>query len=279
MAATPGSDWTGDEVDRCVNAYFEHLAMELQGQPFVKAHIYRELAEKSGRSTSSIEFKFQNISAVLDVLGREWMKGLAPMANYQELLAQKVERHIKMIDAIPLALSVEAATGLSEAAAFYLEPPPELRQSEKPLPEYIAKLIRKFDPVTRDANNRALGKAGESFVVKHEKRFLHLIGRQDLAKDVRWIAEEEGDGAGYDILSFTDRGDTKHIEVKTTVGGSRTPFFVSRNEYEFCKHAQDSYSLVRLFDFRKNVRGFELNGLLDKHVGLSTETFRAEFKK
>lgn len=280
MAAIQGSDWTEDEVERCVRAYFEYLGYELQGKPFVKAQIYRDLSGQSGRSASSIEFKFQNISAILDALGREWMKGLAPLANYQELLAQKVEAYITQLDSIPIVASTKKQeTELAEAAAFYLEPPPELRKVNKPLPDYIAKLIQKFDPVARDARNRDLGKAGEAFVFEHEKRFLNLIDRGDLARNVRWVAEEEGDGAGYDILSFTDRGERKHIEVKTTVGGSRTPFFVTRNEYDFCKQSAASYSLVRLFDFRKNVRGFELNGLLDRHVALSTETFRAEFQQ
>jgi hypothetical protein len=279
MAIISGSDWSEAEVERCVAAYFEHLKYEFQGKPFVKAHIYQSLSEQSGRSPSSIEFKFQNISAILNALGREWMKGLAPLANYQELLAKKVEAHIAEIDSIPVTPLVTQEDGLAEAAAFYLEAPPELREGDKVLPDYIAALIRKFDPVARDAKNRDLGRAGEAFVFEHEKRFLRMVGRQDLAQNVRWVADQDGDGAGYDILSFSDRGDTKHIEVKTTVGGSRTPFFVTRNEYEFCKRSSESYSLVRLFDFRRNVRGYELNGLLDKHVALSPDTFRAEFHR
>ena len=94
---------------------------------------------------------------------------------------------------------------------------------------------------------------------------------------MRWIANEEGDGAGYDVLSFTDRGDKKFIEVKTTVGNSRTPFFVSRNEHAFCHQAGDDFRLVRLYDFRRKVRGFELKGELEKHVSLSAESFRADF--
>ena len=279
MTIISGSDWSEAEVERCVAAYFEHLAYELQGKPFVKAHIYRSLSQQSGRSASSIEFKFQNISAILNALSREWMKGLAPLANYQELLAKKVEVHIAQIDTIPVMQLVTQEDGLAEAAAFYLEAPPELREADKAVPDYIAALIRKFDPVARDARNRELGRAGEAFVLEHEKRYLNLIGRHDLAHKVRWVADQDGDGAGYDILSFTDRGEMKHIEVKTTVGGSRTPFFVTRNEYEFCKHSAESYSLVRLFDFRRNVRGYELNGLLDKHVALSPDTFRAEFHR
>jgi hypothetical protein len=166
---------------------------------------------------------------------------------------------------------------MQDFAAFFLEAPPELLKSKQALPEYIMKLARKFDPGERDAKNRTLGFAGEEHVLNHEKRFLGLIGRTDLANNVRWISKEDGDGAGYDILSFNDRGDKKFIEVKTTVGGNRTPFFISRNEYDFSKHQSDSYSLIRLFDFRKGVRGFEMKGDIDQYVKLKTESFRAEF--
>lgn len=273
-----GTDWNVDEVDLCVNSYFEHLAIDLKGGKFNKSQLYKMLSETSGRTPSSIEFKFQNISAVLDELSCEWIKGLAPAANYQELLAEKISRHINTIDALPILMPESSETGgLNDLAAFYLEPPPELQKSRRKMPEYMERLAQKIDRVTRDANNRSLGDAGEEFVFNMEKRFLNLVGQKNLAENVRWIAKEEGDGAGYDILSFTDRGDKKFVEVKTTVGNSRTPFFVSRNEYQFCKHNGDDYRLVRLFDFRKGVRGFELSGHLEKYVSLSTESYRAQF--
>jgi Domain of unknown function (DUF3883) len=276
--AIRGSDWSAEEVELCVSNYFKHLELELTGRTFNKAQLYRNLAQKTGRTPSSIEFKFQNISAVLDAMSREWMKGLAPLANYQELLADKVSQHIESLDSVPLLNSAPLNnTGLAEAAAFYFEPPPELRRRERLLPDFIERLVKKFDPVARDLKNRAVGEAGEEFVFNFEKRYLNLIGRKDLSDNVRWVAKDDGDGAGYDILSFTDRGDKKFVEVKTTVGGSRSPFFVSRNEYNFCKSSDENYRLVRLFDFRKGVRGFELKGQLEKYVKLSTETFRAEF--
>jgi hypothetical protein len=279
VTSVQGANWSVEEVDACVAAYFDHLALELTGQAFNKAQLYRRLSQITGRTPSSIEFKFQNISAVLNAMGREWMKGLAPLANYQELLAQKVSRHIERIDAIPLDLNAQIVeTSFEEAAAFYLEAPPELREGAEKLPDYLSTLIRKFDPVERDMRNRLLGEAGEKHVMAHEKRFLTLIGRGDLAENVRWVSRDEGDGAGYDILSFTDRGDRKFIEVKTTLGGIRTPFFMSRNEFAFSTSNADDYNLVRLFDFRKGVRGFELRGRIDTHVKLSTETFRAEFQ-
>ena len=274
-----GTDWTEDEVEACVQAYFDHFALELSGQRFVKSDLYKQLASKSSRTSSAIEFKFQNISAVLDAIGLDWMKGLAPARNYQELLATKVSRYISQVVSLPIEpINNRIEGGLSDPASFFLEAPPELKHLNEKLPEYISALVKKFDPVERDMKNRVLGEAGEKFVLEHEKRFLNLIGRRDLADGVRWVSKLEGDGAGYDILSFTDKGDQKFVEVKTTVGGSRTPFFVSRNEYSFCERNHQSFRLVRLYDFRKDVKGFELCGKLENHVKLSTESFRAEFQ-
>jgi hypothetical protein len=69
------------------------------------------------------------------------------------------------------------------------------------MPEPLRRLVRKFDPVERDHRNRSLGKAGEQFVVDVERRQLTEAGHVDLAKKIRWIAAEDGDGAGYDVLS------------------------------------------------------------------------------
>ncbi len=278
MPISRGSNWNRKEVEASVQAYFATLTKELRSEPFVKAKIYKELAEKFGRTSKSIERKFQNISAILDLMGREWITGLAPLRNYQELLAQSVSDYVQVIDAIQFQQKIGTfPEGFQEAPSFLLEPPPKLQEPHEYLPSYMKALVRKFDPVERDMKNAALGEAGEQFVLDHEKRFLTLIDRSDLAGNVRWVSKEEGDGAGYDILSFDDRGEKKYVEVKTTLGSNRTPFYVSRNEMAFCKKNASQFNLVRLYDFRKAVKGFELRGDLEKHVNLSTEVFRAEF--
>jgi hypothetical protein len=88
----------------------------------------------------------------------------------------------------------------------------------------MAAMGRKFDVAERDARNRALGKAGEECVLHHERQQLCAAGRDDLADKVRWTAVKDGDGFGFDILSFEADGREKLIEVKTTNGWERTPF-------------------------------------------------------
>ena len=91
-------------------------------------------------------------------------------------------------------------------------------QSDRPW--QLERLVRKFDPVERDLRNRLLGRAGEEFVLEIERKKLEKLQRLDLLKKVRWISAEEGDGAGYDILSFEPDGRELLIEVKTTNGAA-----------------------------------------------------------
>jgi hypothetical protein len=59
-------DSTAAEVSPIVADYFDMLRLDLAGQEFAKAERNRALQERlNGRNRISIEFKHQNISAVL----------------------------------------------------------------------------------------------------------------------------------------------------------------------------------------------------------------------
>src|SRR5262249_9215637 len=74
-----GKDWSEQEVRLIVAAYFEMLERELLGKPFSKAEHRRGLAPRlDARSDGSIEFKHQNISAVLTGLGMPYIEGYKP---------------------------------------------------------------------------------------------------------------------------------------------------------------------------------------------------------
>ena len=107
----------------------------------------------------------------------------------------------------------------------------------------------------RDERNRALGRAGEERALAHEKATLTWAGRSDLADRVRWVSVEEGDGAGYDIASFSPEGRTRLIEVKTTNGWDRTPFHITRNELAVADEKPDEWCLLRLLELRRASRG------------------------
>ena len=138
-------------------------------------------------------------------------------------------------------------------------------------------VARKFDAAGRDERNRALGRAGEERTLAHEKATLIAVGRPDLAERVRWISQEEGDGAGYDIASFSPRGESRLIEVKTTNGWDRTPFRITRNELATADERPGEWCLFRLWNFAREPSAFELRPPLDAHVTLIATDFEARF--
>jgi hypothetical protein len=139
-------------------------------------------------------------------------------------------------------------------------------------------IARRFDVAERDARNRALGRAGEERIVRHERSSLAAGGRDDLAARVRWVSEQDGDGAGYDIASFEIDGRPRLIEVKATNGWERTPFHISRNELAVADERRRDWCLVRLWNFARNPRAFELRPPLDAHVSLMPTSFQASFR-
>jgi hypothetical protein len=271
-----GTDWTDREIDLVVADYFDMLGLELRGQSFVKAQRNAALQELIGRSRGSIEFKHQNISAVLRRLGMPRVEGYKPMPNFQRALVDGVERRLA---ADPAAfenpfpdLSVDR---LHESGGLFFEAPPPA--DFDPVPPVLERIVHRFDPALRDARNRRLGRQGEERVFFSEQASLRAAGRTDLARKVRWVSAEDGDGAGYDIHSFDDAGRERLIEVKTTTGHRTTPFFLSENERAFSEERPDAFRLARLYDFAREPRAFELTPPLDRAVLLQAATWRAQF--
>ncbi|WP_145963093.1 DUF3883 domain-containing protein, partial [Mangrovicoccus ximenensis] len=94
----------------------------------------------------------------------------------------------------------------------------------------------------------------------------------------RWVSREDGDGTGYDISSFDPAGRPRLIEVKTTNGGERTPFHISRNELEVAEERRGDWCLLRLYDFARTPQAFELRPPLGAHVALTATSYRASFR-
>jgi hypothetical protein len=97
-----------------------------------------------------------------------------------------------------------------------------------------------------------------------------------LADRVRWTARDDGDGAGYDIASFTADGEARLIEVKTTNGWERAPFHVSRNELAVAERHNRNWVLFRIYQFARSPKAFELRPPLENHLSLTPTSFRAE---
>ena len=261
--------WSNNEVQSIIYDYFGMLSAELKDEFYSKAERRRALKILlQNRSDSSIEFKHQNISAVLANLGQPYIKGYLPRFNYQHSLEDMVIDYLLLNRDLEFQFKTFADKQVVQPdkeidfGKFIVEPPAK-SVVEEPRPKYSRNPI-KVNYLEREQNNRNLGVLGEELVFEYEKWNLIRNGKDKLAKQIRWISKDEGDGAGFDILSKNLDGKDKFIEVKTTKLSKTTPIFFSKNELDFSISERESYHLYRLFSFEKDVQMFMLQGSLNQ---------------
>jgi len=278
-------DWSEFEVEAVITDYFAMLLKELRGEEYNKtAHRHALAKLLDDRSDGSVEFKHQNISAVLIGLGLPYVEGYKPRGNYQQLLADAVRARLVNNREIEPAV---AATVESDAEPVdfgdilhRLAQPPapssDVGQHRAELPPKKPVVRASIDYLEREARNRSLGRMGEDFALAFEKARLAAAGCIRLARQVEHVSVTQGDGLGFDILSFEPGGEDRLIEVKTTGFGKETPFFVSRNELSVSESKDVAYHLYRVFTYRRNPRLFMLNGALSSVCRLSPTQYVAQ---
>lgn len=267
--------WSDLENDVLVANYLDMLQQELRGEPFVKTRVNESVQQSTGRSKSSVEFKFANVSAVLREMHHPYVRGYQPRSNFQDSLRDAVLRRVGASQAL--------AESALEAAARTAEPRTVLdwRLASAPVVEVSADYSRhrraaKRDYVQINAANRSLGLAGEVAVVDLEKWRLRQAGEGALASKVEHVSQTRGDGLGYDVLSFSPDGHEKWIEVKTTRFGISWPMLISQNEVSLSQEQPGRFHLFRVFDFDSPRVGlYELQGDVSKNCRLSPDTYRA----
>lgn len=273
-----GSPWTRFEIDEAVSAYLGMLRMEHSGQEYVKANVVRGLGVVLPvRSRGSIERKFQNISAILDQLGRPWIDGYKPLTNYQRDLRDAVITSFRGDHRLAEGLADYGAAALP---AGQLKPlatddvvvgPPGARIQNRTTSS--VSLTGGRISALADFQTKPLGDAGEGWVVDLEREQLRRAGRPDLADQVVWAAKEIGDGLGYDVASFRPDGRERLIEVKTTNYGIRTPFYITRWEVEFSDRRAAEYSLYRVHGFVRDPRIYVLDGSISATARLEPSVY------
>ena len=77
-----------------LGSYFFMLADEHAGRPYSKKEQFLGVMKLIGRSKGSVEFKHQNVSAVLDEIGLPWIQGYKPRDHYQDSLADAVGQYL-----------------------------------------------------------------------------------------------------------------------------------------------------------------------------------------
>jgi len=275
-----GWDWL--ECELIVADYLDMLYKQMAGQKYSKAEHRRALQAKlNGRSHGSIEYKHQNISAILVELGLPYIPGYKPASNYQSDLKRAVLSHVAARPGDLSDLTTAADTDPSTPGVIdwkkVLDPelPEKLPEVREPQRQYLARNINFSE---REQRNQKLGESGEHFVIEYEKYRLAQAGRQDLAREITWASKHEGDGLGYDIRSFDPSRERElFLEVKTTQSGKYQPFYISENERAFSNDYADDYRLYRVFQFAEHPRLFILPGAIEQHAELLPQQYQAAF--
>lgn len=279
-------DWSRAEVEATVTDYLAMLDAEVRGSAYSKTAHRRALrAVLENRSEAAIERKHMNISAILRNSGRPFIDGYKPYGNYQQLLADVVEERLSLnhplLELVEREASLPAALpSITDLLSIWDVAPAGETAAHDQINEPSTSTLRptsgfKKDYLAIEANNRSLGRAGEELVLEYEAQRLQAAGAARLADRIEHVSATQGDGLGFDILSFNADGRERLIEVKTTSFGKRTPFFVTRNEIECSKARSEDYHIYRLFTFRRTPRLFGLQGPIDGTCRLTASQFVA----
>lgn len=172
--------------------------------------------------------------------------GTLPALSWESLIdigRTFIATHLPLFEEI-----VQLATPLPVNATTATE---DLRPS--PAPESVPSRIPKQPSFKggdvqweeRARTSKALGTAGEQFILKLERNRLLKAGVITRPEEVK----QEQDGVGYDISSFDRNGNPIQIEVKTTTGSRNASFRMSQNERAYLQQAGPGYKLVRVFNF------------------------------
>jgi hypothetical protein len=277
MAGNAASEnWSRSEVEAIVADYFDMLEREQRGESVNKADHNRGLQTEIDRSRGSIEFKHANISAALLDLGFPLIiDGYKPRYNFQGLLRDIVAEQLDSRKALERTVAAEANSATTEPVRTdrildTLVPPPDARKKSERVSEssITARKARRADYIAIEAANRALGARGEEFVMAFEHARLWAAGARKLADRIDHVAKNQGDGLGYDILSFETDGKERLVEVKTTRFGMYTPFYASRNEVVVSQQRHRQYFIYRVCNFAKDRKLFLLNGPMEQTCAL-----------
>jgi len=260
--------WSNLEVEIIIADYFSMLTDELTGKSINKT-VQRNSIKPllNNRSDGSIEFKHQNISAVLIKLGLPFIKGYKPKWNYQQILKERIISFLsnQKTNIEPIFIQFEDSLTISQQVVNFnviIENPPErnwlfsdteIKYEKKPI---------KINYLEREQVNSTLGLLGEKLMVEYEKWRLFNLGKYSLADKIEWISQVD-DNAGFDILSKNENGSDRYIEVKTTKLSKDTPIFFSKNDFFFAQRKSTDFHLYRVFNFTKSPKLFLLNGSYD----------------
>ena len=258
------------------------LHLELTGQKYSKADHRRALmGQLNNRSPGSVEWKHQNISAVLNEMGIPCIEGYKPGVNYQrsilpDVISEYLKRNPEIQELFMMDSDLPCTIPLFDDLRIMMEVPPKEKGTSQARINPILCNPAGINYLEREARNQELGNAGEACIISFERARLIRAGRERLADRIEHVSETQGPSAGFDILSYENNGKDRFIEVKTTKYGKSTPFFITQNELAFSQENASRYFLYRLFSFRNTPRMFSLHGRLQDQCNLRPSQFIAK---
>lgn len=275
-------DWSKSEVDIIVADYFQMLTAEIVGNSYNKAQHRRAILPfLKNRSEASIEFKHQNISAVLAKMGLPYINGYKPAWNYQKLLEETVNDYLgnnlqieKSFEMFAESSPLVNTSNLS--FEDLIESPPE-RQPLAMEPEITYRSPVKVNYLEIEQANSLTGTSGEKIVMQYEKWRLLRDGKDSLADRIEWVSQTQGDGLGFDILSKNTNGTDRYIEVKATKLTKEAPIFFTKNEYDFSLANKNNYFLYRVFNLKQDPKLFMVSGAFDDFCNYRAVKFKGYF--
>ena len=92
--------WTEEELEAAVLAYMDMHKKDTQNEHYIKKNYYSDLSKRFDRTKKAFEYRMQNISYVMSLMGRKWVKGLKPAKNVGSKHIELIERLISKTESI-----------------------------------------------------------------------------------------------------------------------------------------------------------------------------------
>lgn len=261
--------WSLAECEITADAYFQSLRKKLNKESFNRQQAIRDVSKVVQRTEGAIDYKFQNIDAILSKAG---------LPRLNDAIASKVQTLLEYVVLDPLAkrfaTAVETQNTIATPSGQVFVPVPTIAKPRR-TKERLATTIAKFEFSEVEEKQREIGRLGEQFVLRVERDRLSACGRDDLAGQVKWVSDEIGDGLGYDIESFDDEGAVIFIEVKTTNQGPQSPFFITANELLAASRLGPRFRLYRVFNLSGSPQIYVLQGPLESRLTLTAKVYAA----
>ena len=150
-----GAPWSDDELRACAAEYVEMQAKQAKGNIFNKVEVHRRLVAGplAGRTMKSVEYRMQNLSAVVEARGGTIVQGYLPARNVGANVTARLEAALDatILYGLPSAAATADDAELRKRAKALLpvlpkEPP---RGIENPVRQAAVREVYVRDPAVR----------------------------------------------------------------------------------------------------------------------------------